>query len=204
MGALSADSRVVRRGLEAPSGRFRRTTPWEGTRTEQPGLLTGHQVRHPDQIVGRSHEVPRQSRALHTTISSAADPSTVFIHPNISPPACESSGSLHSLYAVLSDHLSPSELAEPHAASVPDHACPSHTAECRSPCHLPASWDGSLAAAHRHAWEAIATKCCGIRGRWISEPVEGKIDRFDSVRVLVSGPRHTGLPILLSEVLIEG
>ena len=150
MGALSADSGVVPAGdwrpLQAVLGALR---PGRAHGLNGPRLLTGHQVRHPDQIVGRSHEVPGQSRALHTTISSAADPSTVFIHPNISPPACESSGSLHSLYAVLSDHLSPSELAEPHAASVPDHACPSHTAECRSPCHLPASWDGSLAAAHR-------------------------------------------------------
>ena len=47
--------------------------------------------------------------------------------------------------------LLPSELVALRAALPHDHACPSHTLVCRSPCHLPTSWDGNPAAAHRPA-----------------------------------------------------
>ena len=125
--------------------------PDKSHRLNSSSLLTRQQASHPHQVVGRRHEVTGQPGTLHSPIPGAPEPAH-RLHPS------------EDLLLLLADLLAHRIAPMPcgtfiyrrvlREAPLLDHACPSHTAGCRNPCHLPASWDGSPAARHRPASQA--------------------------------------------------
>ena len=60
---------------------YERTATLRGSRRPTgPSPLTRHQVRHPHQVVGRSHQVPRQPRPLYSPIPGPSE-SSHRLHP---------------------------------------------------------------------------------------------------------------------------
>ena len=125
--------------------------PDKSHRLKSSSLLTRQQASHPHQVVGRRHEVTGQPGTLHSPIPGAPEPAH-RLHP--------SEDLLHLLADLLAHRIAPMPCGTSiyrrvlREASLLDHACPSHTAGCRNPCHLPASWDGNPAARHRPASQA--------------------------------------------------
>lgn len=75
------DSERGSRSSEAPLEHFGRTPPMDDSHwLNRPGHLTRQQLRFPHQVVGRSHQVPRQTSTLHSPIPSPPEP-TQRIHP---------------------------------------------------------------------------------------------------------------------------
>ena len=79
-GAQENDLEGELRGSKALSAIWAHCAPGRSHRLNGPSRLIRHQVCHPHQVIGRSHEVPGQPGTLHTPIPSAPEPAH-RLHP---------------------------------------------------------------------------------------------------------------------------